>query len=385
MSTEATRRKRVVVVCPGRGSYTKETLGYYQKALGEASPGTRDALAGFMHDLDDRRRAVGEPTITELDTSSVFKTSVHTRGEHASHLIYAASLADFELLNREKYEVVAVCGNSMGWYLTLAFSGALDQAGAFHLIQTMGSMMKEAIVGGQMIYPIVDADWKIDPRRRALVDRCIREVNWEGRSEITDDLGADVEGARPVGEIGSSDAHVEISIQLGGYVVVGGTPEGLKQLMSKLPKDGDYPFQLINHAAFHTSLLEETSRRAFELIGPEIFHRPRVPMIDGRGHIWQPYSTDASLLYEYTLGHQVYKPYDFTTSVAVALKEFAPDHLVLLGPGSSLGGSLGQIMVKNKWQNIESKADFVARQKSANPALLAMGLPDQRKLALSFD
>ncbi len=354
-------RKRVVIVCPGRGSYTKETLGYFQKAMIEAAPPLRDALSSFLHDLDSRRSAIHEPTITELDTSQVFKTSLHTKGEHASPLIYACSLVDFELLNREKYDVVAVCGNSMGWYLTLAFAGALDQAGAFTLIQTMGSMMKDGVVGGQLIYPVVDADWKIDPKKRALVERSIREVNWEGRDR----------GDR-----------AEVSIELGGYLVVGGTSDGLKALMQKLPKEGDYPFQLINHAAFHTSLLEETSNRAFQEISSDIFHKPKVPMIDGRGHVWQPYSTDTKKLYEYTLGHQVYKPYDFTTSVTVALKEFAPDHLVLLGPGSSLGGSLGQILVKNKWQNIETKSDFQLRQKSENPFLLAMGIAEQRKLCL---
>jgi acyl transferase domain-containing protein len=164
-----------------------------------------------------------------------------------------------------------------------------------------------------------------------------------------------------------------ISIFLGGYAVIGGDKNGLQFLLKNLPKSGDYPFQLINHAAFHTPLLFQTSQHAFEMIPKTYFHKPRIPLIDGRGQIWQPYSTDVESLYEYTLGHQVYAPYDFTASISVALKEFAPDSLWLLGPGSSLSGAVGQILVKNKWHGIQNKNDF--KEKSKDILILS----DQRK------
>ncbi len=326
-----TAKKRIVVVCPGRGSYTSETLGYLRKHT--------HPQAEFLRDLDMRRKAMGEPAISELDAKEKFSPSLHTRGEHASTLIYASSYFDFMTINRDEYEIVAVCGNSMGWYLTLAFAGALDWAGGYQVIQTMGSMMKHEIIGGQMIYPVVDDAWQPDRERERLAYAMVEKVNAEGLGQ----------------------AHV--SIWLGGYLVIGGDQPGLQYLLKSLPKTGDYPFQLLNHAAFHTPLLFETSRRAFEMISHEIFQRPQLPMIDGRGVIWQPYSTDTQSLYEYTLGHQVYAPYDFTTSITVALKEFLPDQLWLLGPGASLGGSLGQILVKNKWQGILSKNDFKQRSK----------------------
>ncbi|MEK6555613.1 MAG: ACP S-malonyltransferase [Bdellovibrionota bacterium] len=348
-------KKRIVVICPGRGSYTKETLRYLEKAKGEASPAMRDHLIGFVKDLDEKRDLLNELTITELDSAETFKPQIHTKGEHASPLIYACSYADFQLINRDKYEIAAVCGNSMGWYLTLAFAGALSRDAAFTLIQTMGSMMKEKIIGGQIIYPIIDENWFMSESKRRTVFHHIEAVNASGAG------------------------RVELSIELGGYLVIGGDSGGLQALMKALPKEGDYPFQLINHAAFHTSLLRETSEKAFASLGQDLFQKPMLPMIDGRGAIWQPYSTRVDSLYEYTLGHQVYAPYDFTKSVTVALKEFCPDNIVLLGPGSSLGGSIGQILIQNKWQNITSKADFVERQKK-DPFLLAMGLQDQRKL-----
>ena len=126
-------KKRIVVICPGRGTYTKETLGYIR----QHGAFTQD----FIRDIDRRRQELNEPTITELDSAPTFNPQVHTRGEHASSLIYACSYTDFMAIDREKFEVVAITGNSMGWYLALAYGESLDWAGGFHLINTMGSMM----------------------------------------------------------------------------------------------------------------------------------------------------------------------------------------------------------------------------------------------------
>lgn len=333
-------KKRIVVVCPGRGSYTSETLGYFKNYIkNKSSDLLSEHLSNFLQDLDQRRRAIGEPTVTELDAKEKFSPSLHTRGEHASMLIYAASYCDFAAINRNEYEIVAICGNSMGWYLALAFAGSLKWEGAFQVIQTMGSMMKQELIGGQIIYPVVDDNWRPDVARESTVQRVLEQVNQQG--------------------IG----RAYTSIRLGGYLVIAGDGPALQFLLKNLPKTGDYPFQLINHGAFHTPLLYETSRRAFEMISSHHFLRPQIPMVDGRGAIWQPYSTDCNALYKYTLGHQVYGPYDFTASVTVALKEFMPDYLWLLGPGASLGGALGQIFVKNKWKNILNKNDFKLRSK----------------------
>lgn len=340
---EMQKKERIVVICPGRGSYTSETLGYLKKPRAP-----RVNIGDFVADIDARRARLSEPTISELDNAKSFSPGLHTKGENASTLIYACSYADFQSIDREKYEIVAVTGNSMGWYLALAFAGSLDWAGSFDVINTMGSMMKGKIIGGQLIYPVMDGDWRKNP-------------------ELIETVRLGIEKAREAG------GQVYPSIHLGGYAVIGGDAAGLNHLMKNLPKVEHYPFQLINHAAFHTPLLRETSRRAFEVIPENIFGRPRIPMIDGRGKIWQPFGTDVQELYEYTLGHQVCETYDFTKAITVALKEFAPDKLFLLGPGNSLGGAIGQILVANAWQGVGSKADFSVRQKS-NPFLVSMGL-----------
>lgn len=336
----SSKKERVVVICPGRGTYTKETLGYLKKF--------RPQLNNFINTLDEKRTQVGMPTITSLDEEPVFKPQLHTKGENASTLIYACSYADYLSLDFDKYEIVAVTGNSMGWYIALAVAGALDVHGAFEVINTMGSMMKDGLIGGQIIYPLIDDNWNSLPERSEQVKKELESVN----------------------QMADCEAHV--SINLGGYIVIGGNQKALDILLKKLPKIENYPFQLINHAAFHTPLLQETSQRAFQTLPLTLFKRPKIPMIDGRGHIWQDYATDLIGLYDYTFDHQVVKPYDFTKAISVSLKEFCPDRLILLGPGNTLGGAIGQILIENKWLNITSKAEFSERQKQ-NPFLISLG------------
>ena len=73
---------------------------------------------------------------------------------------------------------------------------------------------------------------------------------------------------------------------------------------------------------------------ALVTLDDKIFNRPNIPIVDGRGNIWSPWSTDEKELYNYTLNDQITSTYDFSKSISVSLKEFCPDHIVLLGPGN---------------------------------------------------
>ena len=333
-------KERIVVICPGRGTYTRDTSGY----LAAFGASAKNQIAY----MDDQRKLVGNSTLTKLD-SKPFRAKIHMSGEHASPLIYACSLSDFLSIDQEKYEIVAITGNSMGWYSALALSGALTHENAYSLISTMGSMMKEGTIGGQIIYSIVDENWHVDASEKEEV----------------------------LAEIKNVSAHV--SIYLGGYLVIGGEQSALDILLKKLPAKDNYPFQLPFHAAFHTPLLDSISKKACELLPQSIFQKPSVSLVDGRGHIWSPFSTETVDLYNYTLGHQVTNAYDFFTAITVAIKEFCPDKLVLLGPGNTLGGSIGQIMIENNWLDMDSKSAFSSLQKE-NPYLISMGMEEQRKL-----
>ena len=333
-------KKRVVVVCPGRGTYTRETSGY----LAKYGKFRKDQISW----MDKKRENKGLPSLSSLD-SKPFQSKIHMAGENASTLIFACSISDFSFIDQKKYEVVSIIGNSMGWYTTLVLGNVLSIKQGYELIHTMGSMMKTQIIGGQIIYPVVDDDW----------------------------IGNKEEKTNIISQVKSAGCY--ISIDLGGYVVIGGEQPSLDLLLKKLPKKEHYPFQLPYHAAFHTPLLKSISEMAFNSISPKNFQKPSIPIIDGKGNIWSPYSTNVSSLFEYTLGDQVSDVFNFSKAMSVALKEFCPDKVLLLGPGNSLGGVIGQILIKNKWNGIISKKYFSEQQKE-DPFLISLGLEDQRNL-----
>jgi len=84
-------------------------------------------------------------------------------------------------------------------------------------------------------------------------------------------------------------------------------------------------------------------------------------------------------LYKYTLETQVTETFNFTKSISTALKEFSPDKLILLGPGNSLGGATGQIIIKNNWNSIKTKKSFLHEQEK-DPFLISMGISEQRDI-----
>jgi [acyl-carrier-protein] S-malonyltransferase len=90
------------------------------------------------------------------------------------------------------------------------------------------------------------------------------------------------------------------------------------------------------------------------------------------GRRWTPWSTDPAALRDYTLREQVTTPFRFAVSVRVALREEAPDVLVLPGPGNSLGGICGQLIVAEGYRGIRSREDFEAVQRSESPIVLSM-------------
>ena len=91
-------KKRVVVVCPGRGTYTRETSGYLDK-YGEAA---KEHIIW----MDQQREIDDMQSISSLD-SEPFKSRIHMAGENASTLIFACSMSDYLSINKEKYEIVS--------------------------------------------------------------------------------------------------------------------------------------------------------------------------------------------------------------------------------------------------------------------------------------
>ena len=338
-----TKMKRAVVVFPGRGSYAATELGYLARH--------HSSQMDLIRALDDRRSSNGATPTGELDGMDKFSPSKHLPGRNASNLIYTCAQADFRAIDRDRIEVVAVCGNSLGWYLTFAASGALTLEEGAHLVDTMGGLMERDGVGGQLLCPISDDLWRIDPEKRSWVFDAINRTD-----------------------------NAYLSIDLGGTLVLAGDAKAIKILQEELSNTDGAPVQLPKHAAFHTPLLNDVSETARAQLLLEAFSAPDIPMIDGRGKIWSPSATNTHELYDYTLGHQIVAPYDFAKSVEVAIKEFAPDMVILTGPGGSLGAPIAQCLIANNWQDIGDRSTFMDRQTN-DPFLVSMGREDQRELA----
>lgn len=342
-------RKTALVVAPGRGTYGKGELGSIARLHGARFA---DRIANF----DAQRRERGQPTVSELDGAERFSVATHMRGDVAAPLIYTATALDWLSIDRDKYDVVAVAGNSMGWYSALALGGAASVEDGFRISNAMGLNSQTHGPGGQILLQVVDEDW--------------RPV--AGLRENLFDLVADI-GTRP--------GHaLALSIDLAGMLVFAGNEEGLATLLAEAPPTpGRDPLRLAGHGPFHTPLMFGSSDKAKAELPASLFTSPAIPMIDGRGHIWRRFSSDPAAVWDYSFGHQILAPYDFALSVQVAVREYAPDVIILPGPGDTLGGAIAQSLIGIGWQGIAGKADFAARQ-AADPILLSMGRAEQRAL-----
>jgi acyl transferase domain-containing protein len=341
-------RRKAAVVCPGRGTYNPAELGY----LGRHHAHKAKLVAA----MDAYRAGLGQPTLSALDSATTYDSSVLTRGDNASPLIFACSLADFLSIDPASVDIVAVTGNSMGWYTALACGGALSHADGLAVVNTMGGYMHEALIGGQVVHTLVDDDWRAIP----------------GRREALLGLMASIDGV--------NGAQLYVSIELGGMIVFAGNAGGLRALLAEGPKGpGVFPMTLPNHAAFHTPLQAPISHRAMATLDASWFRAPEVPLIDGRGHVWRPSASDPGDLRNYTFGEQVVGAYHFTTAIQVVVREFAPDCLIVLGPGTTLGGAVAQSLIAAHWHNLDSKSAF-AESQAATPYVISMGRDDQRSL-----
>lgn len=352
MSPSPSTKKAALVVCPGRGSYNAEDLGYLARHHADK--------AALIDAVDADRTRRGLATIRDLDGSRTYRAADHTRGDNAAALIFACAYADYLSIDRDAYDVVAVTGNSMGWYIALACGGGLSESGAIEVVNTMGALTHRELIGGQLVYPLVDEDWRPVPGRREQVLATMDRINGEpGRS-------------------------LHVSIELGGMLVLGGDEQALRALQEALPPEQDrYPLRLFNHAAFHTPMMAPVSAAARARLGPALFQQPGVPLIDGRGQVWSRHASDTHALWDYTFDHQILATYDFARAVQVSVKEFAPDGVIVLGPGNTLGGPVAQSLIDIRWLGMASKSDFLALQ-TENPFVLSMGVPEHRAAVTSI-
>lgn len=342
-------RQTAVVVAPGRGTYNKAELGYLRRFHADKTE--------MISEIDAFRAAAGQTPVSVLDGAARFSAATHTRGDNASALIYACAYSDFLTIDRGRYDIVGVTGNSMGWYIALACSGALDAMGGLEVVNTMGTLMQEHLIGGQLIYPFVDANWQEIPGARSAIERKISDIDKR------------------------SDHVLALSIDLGGMLVLAGNAAGLAAFEAEMPRLEDrFPMRLQNHAGFHTQLQSPVALAGQRQLASDLFHQPDLALIDGRGGLWHPRASDLEALRSYTLGHQVTETYDFAGAIRVAARELMPDVFIVLGPGATLGGAVAQSLISARWRGLSDKAGFKAQQ-AVGPVLISMGMDAQRALA----
>jgi acyl transferase domain-containing protein len=338
-------RPRAVLVLPGRGAYTSATLG--------ALPADHELVAR----AEAIRAELGLDSLLALDAADTFEPATHLRPANATPLIFLGALLDAERARRD-HRIVAVIGNSLGWSTALAVAGALDFDDAFRLVQGVALLQEEAetagITGGQLIYPRVDVDWQPVEAYRAAVEAALTNGD-------TDD---------------GTDAAAFPSVDLGAYVVLAASDAGLERLLKALPPvtvgERQFPLRLAFHGPYHTPLLASVAEAATDRFSGLDWRAPNLTLIDGRGVRFTPWGTDPAELAAYTLGEQIVTPYGFAAGVQVALREYAPDVFVLTGPGNTLGGVVGQLIVAEGYHGLRSRGDFESIQVGQVPLVLSM-------------
>ena len=256
------------------------------------------------------------------------------------------SLRDAERA-REAHEIVAVLGNGAGWYAALAYAGVLSEEAAVRISRVLVAMSAAGPAASRVIYPLTDAAWRPDARLRS-----------------------DLEAA-----IAAGDGEVRLSVDLGGYAMVDGSPAGIETLIAALPAvraaDRHYPLRLPPRAAVPAPLAAGLDDRLRDEVAEIDWQMPSITVIDGRGVRHTPWSADPAALRDYTLGARRTETDDVASAVRVALREQAPDAIVVAGRAGILGAVCGQLVVAEGYHAVRSRRSFVEMQRR-RPIVLSM-------------
>ena len=214
-------------------------------------------------------------------------------------------------------------GNSLGWYTALQLSGCVTFEQGLDLVIGTGSFQRRAgQVGGQLVYPVLDDNWQKDDKLTKAVEGGIAAARAQG-------------------------GFASLSIDLGGLVVLAADDIGMAALRASIPPitrgPTKFPLVLPAHSAFHTPLMEPMAQAwpsstlppfAFPPAGSRLL-TDRQDLVYGRRQEQCVHGRRdrAAALREYTIGEQIRAPYHFGRSLEIALREWDPDAIVLLGPG----------------------------------------------------
>ena len=335
------RASRGILVLPGRGAYTAASRG--------ALPADHD----WVDHADSLRRDLGLPSLAGLDAAP-FDPSFHLQPIHALPLTWLAGMLDAERAALD-HGVAGVIGNGIGFITALTATGVLGFDDGFALAQELGRLQQRPLPGGgrggQVIYPRTDEAWRPDAALAASVAATLGAAGGNGQGAVYE------------------------SVELGAFDVLGGDDAGVERLLRHLAPvrvgERRYPLRLALQGPDHTPLAAHLAAGVAARMAGATWDRPQVTVIDGMGRRWTPWSTDPGAIAGYTLDAFLTTPYRFATALRVALREEAPDLLILAGPGSTLGALCGQAIVAEGYRGIRSRPEFDHAQHS-DPIMLTI-------------
>lgn len=328
---------RAVVAFPGRVSFRAESL----RSLRADHP--------WVAAADELRAAAGLPPLGELDAAP-FDPRVHLRPTNAWPLTFLVSLLDAERIAAD-HEVVTVVASSTGWYTALAAAGVVGFEDALRILTELARAAEDELPDGirpaELVEPMTDDGWQPMPEREEAVRQAIE----------------------------ASDGEVDRVLELGSHTILGGPASAIDEAAGRLPPVAaagrSFPLR-IPADGWHTPLRTDAAARATERIGDVDAARPNVAVVDGEGVRHTPWTADPDALIEAAITRQPLRTSHFALALRVALREYAPEVVLLPGPGSSLGAACAQVIVAEGYRGIRSREEFEQTQAGGNPILLSM-------------
>lgn len=329
---------RAAVAFPGRGAYGPGSL----RSLDPAHP--------WVQRADESRRAAGLPSLVELDAADRYDPAVHARPTNGWALTFVASLLDAERIAAD-HEVVVVVATSTGWYTALAAAGVLDLDDALRIVTALAEVAESPLADGEraaeLVYPLADEAWQPLPGRAQAV----------------------------AAALDAAEGTAERSLELGSHVLVGGTAAAIEAVAANLPPvpagTRSFPVRLAGDG-WHTSLRADAVAAAAGSLADIEAARPNVALVDGRGRRLTPWSADPAAILDDAIRGQPARTYGFDTSLRVALREYAPDVVLLPGPGASLGTACAHVIVADGYRGLRSRTEFEHAQTGPDAVLLSM-------------
>ncbi len=236
--------KRIAVVFPGQGS---QSVGMLSE-LNEHYPVVEDTFAKASEALGFDLWAICQ------DNSLIGET------EYTQPALLTASMAVWQILQTQVFDKIAhqplyLAGHSLGEYSALCASGMLSLADAVKLVHKRGQLMKEAVVGEEVMMAAI-----LGLENQQVINIC------EQMQELTE--GAIVDTA---------------NFNSPGQVVIAGNEIGVKSVIHQVKNNmGKKALPLKVSVPSHCQLMNPAAKEFAQTLSQVTLTAPHIPVIQNR-------------------------------------------------------------------------------------------------------